>query len=186
VTVPKPSSRQAALPILQPTDSAWACGFVEGEGCIAITTTASWRFVYIQVTQSEPGKEALVELHRLFGGTLYQARSSTQTFAGNHPLWAWHLQSQSQVRRFLEAIQPYMHHPVKRDKATLALELLGRKLNEQKHKWTPEEDDLLRREYKRGKAEALAVKLSRTVQSITSRTVVLGLSEHPHSTTVTA
>lgn len=169
-------------------DAAWAAGFIEGEGGVTISSGAGYRYIVIHACQAVAGKACLDALADIFGGLAYAKKDyGDNSHLGSQQMWVWHLQSQSQVLRCLRAIAPHMRHAPKREKAELAIRLLSERITTQRRLWTPEEDTVLRRQYRAGNgrhpgnAKSLARKLKRSLASITSRCITLGLSHRTKS-----
>jgi hypothetical protein len=84
------------------TDLAWAAGFIEGEGCLAIERPPRCT---AQVTVSQLDKAPLVKLQNLFGG---QLRFDSKKEGGTtNPRWVWRV-STVFCREVLPLLVPYM------------------------------------------------------------------------------
>lgn len=82
------------------TDIAWAAGFFEGEGGLALgENRAGFRG---RITCSQKHLEPLTELKRLFNGVVYVRKNPMGNLQGS-----WELSSKTAVP-FLKAILPYI------------------------------------------------------------------------------
>lgn len=94
----------------------YLAGFFDGEGCIT-TTNGQWE---INCTQTEKnGTEALMEMQRRWGGSLYV----TQPLRENHsPAWRWKARG---IEAAIALTDMYLFLTVKLPKAQEALESLA-------------------------------------------------------------
>lgn len=87
------------FPNLIPTDVAWAAGFIDGEGCIAIARYT----LRLQVNQVDPAP--LIKLRELFGGAIHQQQVLRNS--RKRVLWSWAVGARNALY-VLEAIRPYL------------------------------------------------------------------------------
>jgi len=92
-----------------PTDWAYAAGFVDGEGCIAITRGLSRRrgryYYSVGVVVANRQREALDWLLSMWDGWVVQASSNP----GNaRPSWVWRSRTGGHAGPFLEGIRPWL------------------------------------------------------------------------------
>ncbi len=105
------------------TRIAWAAGFVDGEGCITISTRVRSRNrrdygLSLYVGQVDP--KPLLMLREMFGGSV--VRKSRQKFE-RRQMWMWRLTGRSAYAALL-VIRPYL--VVKADQADIAVEFQER------------------------------------------------------------
>jgi LAGLIDADG DNA endonuclease family protein len=132
---------------LLPEEIAYAAGFFDGEGHIAITHNIQAdkrkrkngkvyfyeRFqMHIEVSQKD--KTPLVWLRAKFGGNLIHGIRKRSYDRGTYSMWYWWLGA-SKAAEFLKLIQPFLI--VKRQEADVAIEFDGTMNRARKHSTTP-------------------------------------------------
>jgi hypothetical protein len=101
------------------TDLAWAAGIIDGEGCIYIDRSLGKKHattgytLRLEVTMGH--KQAVNQLHKLFGGTFRKSRSFGKK---NNIAWTW-IVCANQAETTLKIIRPYLI--IKAQEAKLAL-----------------------------------------------------------------
>ena len=94
-------------------DLAWAAGFIDGEGCVAVDSRKSPR-----ITVSNTDRRPLDRLQELLGGTIcVHGRGNPEK--GHRPSWVWAVHGGRSVRRVLAEVRPYL--VVKGEQADLVL-----------------------------------------------------------------
>jgi hypothetical protein len=81
-------------------DAAWASGFFDGEGCVALTRTAKGGFSVV-ATVTQKHLPPLEKLKSLFGGAVHDKGGNRKGYCHS---WAT---SAALAERFLRAILPY-------------------------------------------------------------------------------
>jgi hypothetical protein len=108
----------------EPTDIAWAAGFIDGEGCIYLKRSGARQRggglrYQPKLVVGNTAIEPLRKLRDLFGGSLYQRRPAR----GRHKAcWAWELGGGKQVGAALLAMLPYLVN--KKAEAEVLLEFI--------------------------------------------------------------
>ena len=102
-------------------DSAWAAGFIDGEGCITLhRNTLNGYVLRLQVSSSTI--EPLERLKEIFGGRLngpYANKGRYKDSYNRKPMWVWNNCGEN-AQAALRLIRPYM--ACKGEQADLALE----------------------------------------------------------------
>jgi len=112
---------------IKETDWAYAAGFVDGEGCIAIVrsfTPKRNRFYYgVQVVVANTDRRALDWMHQTWGGRVFAVNQSR---GAGRDSWTWRCGS-GIARTFLVGIRPWLRiKQAQCDNAIVMLELLLR------------------------------------------------------------
>ncbi len=112
----------------QDTDWAYAAGFVDGEGCIAVIRSYSeraGRYYYgVQIVVSNRDRDVLDWMQSLWGGWVVKARS---TDVRARQAWHWRCPTGLSARPFLTGIRPWLRIKVKQcDNALVMIEVLQR------------------------------------------------------------
>ena len=103
-------------------DTAWAAGFVDGEGWITIQRRSTkinnkvYNGHYLRIGVNHVAPEPLHELQRIFGGKL---RLSTRVVGNRKPRWTWTLSTASAAEA-LKRMMPYFKN--KQQVAALGLD----------------------------------------------------------------
>ncbi len=97
---------------MTPQDRGWAAGFLDGEGCI--TVSSSHRSFQLRVTAGQAQREPLERLQNLAGGSI-----SPQKIPSGKPFWQWEV-SGLKALALLTEILPEL--TVKHAEALIALE----------------------------------------------------------------
>jgi hypothetical protein len=108
---------------MKETTRAYAAGFVDAEGCIAIgknNSSASGLIYSARITVSNRSKEVIDYLVHHFGG--YYTRSKPPNERCNEN-YLWHVTSSQHIERFLSQIYPYLR--VKSSQADVLREYLA-------------------------------------------------------------
>jgi hypothetical protein len=79
---------------------AWAAGFHEGEGHIALRKNGG-----LVATVSQTNPEPLKRLQEIFGGSVY---GPSIIKGGNKPVWVWSLNNVSGTTRYVYSILPWL------------------------------------------------------------------------------
>lgn len=96
------------------TDTAWAAGFVDGEGCIGIYLSHK-KTHYLSLTVAGRQRRPLERLKKLFGGSVgWNNRPSA--FSGG--IWVWRVHSRNAANA-LKLMRPHMS--IKVGQADLAI-----------------------------------------------------------------
>jgi hypothetical protein len=126
----EPSVIDSLTTEIRDTDWAYAAGFVDGEGCIAIVRSFEpkrGRFYYgVQVIVSNRDRPVLAWMHETWGGWIVM-NSSVDRGPNARPAWNWRAPTGQSARRFLAGIQPFLR--IKRlqcDNAMAMIELSRR------------------------------------------------------------
>lgn len=107
---------------------AYVAGFFDGEGSVSIVRNRSqnrsdYHKLVVRVTQRSKHRLVLDRICEEFGGKVFVRSQQTRVSR----VWAeqadWQLQSTEPIRRFFEAIQPYL--VIKAAQAELALEFIS-------------------------------------------------------------
>jgi hypothetical protein len=101
-------------------DHAWAAGFIDGEGCIAIKRRSKTNGYVLWVIVGQSGHERPISLKRLaalYGGSVLPTTRDPRP--GRKPRWSWTIAS-SQAELCLRLVLPFLTE--KREQALLALE----------------------------------------------------------------
>lgn len=97
--------------------NAYVAGLLDGEGCIHLGVRKGTFRARVTVGMTSPALPLLTELRGLWGGSIYQLRPSTQSWAS---AWTWSIQGEP-ARQLLQAVLPYLR--LKRRQAELCLEV---------------------------------------------------------------
>ena len=111
------------------TDWAYAAGFVDGEGCIAVTRTflpARGFFGYgVAVVVSNRDRQVLEWFHELWSGLVVCASPEGRGLA--REAWNWRSPSGQSAQFFLQGIRPWLRIKTKQcDNALAVIQLLRR------------------------------------------------------------
>ena len=91
------------------TDWAYAAGFVDGEGCIAITRSFSKprnRFYYgVAVVAVNRDRDVLDWMRSLWAGWVVSMSRAT---ANDRPAWAWRSPTGTSAEPFLRGVRPWL------------------------------------------------------------------------------
>jgi hypothetical protein len=117
------------MPEIKDTDWAYAAGFVDGEGCIAIARSFQskpGRFYYsVQVVVANRDRAVLEWMQGLWGGLVVSA-SSPLNGPRTRPVWHWRC-SMGGARQFLSGVRPFLRIKGSQcDNALAMIELLQR------------------------------------------------------------
>lgn len=97
-------------------DAAWAAGFIDGEGSLAISVTSNGTFnIYVVAGNTDP--RPLLKLKELFGGRVV---NRTSRIANHRDHYVWTLTGKHNLLAFLDAVEPYL--VVKGEQAVLLKE----------------------------------------------------------------
>lgn len=103
-----------------PIDLAWAAGFFEGEGTVAISFSRN-RHARVHVTIANNDKQTLDFFQEHWSGCFYlRKRDKTKTKAND--TWWWSINAIVQTDHFLKTVMPYLRTDRVRSKFRLALE----------------------------------------------------------------
>ena len=103
---------------MKETETAWAAGYVDGEGCINITKNTSYGHI-VRVTIDSTDNRSLLVLLNLFGGRLngpYEPRNKDSY--NRKPIWVYSLCG-VEAQSALKKMRPYL--VIKQEQAELAL-----------------------------------------------------------------
>jgi hypothetical protein len=138
-------------PSLDPVFCAYAAGFIDGEGCLAITSRrkpegrATYYETLMVVSQIDPAP--LRELQAAFGGSIHILHTEYRIRKAWRPAHRWHL-SGTRLRACLQSLRPYLR--VKAAQADLMLEffeVLDRTRVNYGRAGMPDSAETLRRSY---------------------------------------
>lgn len=105
-----------------PTGLAWAAGFVDGEGCIALIhhkqqIKGVWYESFVlRLSVANTDLRSLHRLQEMFGGSIHSARRPLRVT--HKPCWNWYCQS-AKAETALTALLPYLF--TKKEQAELGL-----------------------------------------------------------------
>jgi len=109
---------------------AWAAGFIDGEGCVALVRDTT-RGTYVRLSVGQRTREPLTFLCELFGGSIHQEKT--------RPMWKW-VVSHRTASKALTELLPYL--VVKQDQAALALRFQSRRrVGGKRGAVNPQQDD---------------------------------------------
>jgi hypothetical protein len=119
------------------TNHAYVAGLIDGEGCIHLDVTGGVYSPRVTVGMTYPALHLLEALKAEWGGTLYQMRRATATWAA---AWTWHLTGY-RAMNLLITIRPYLRLKTVQAECAIQVgmirEALPKRANGQA-KWTPE------------------------------------------------
>ena len=102
---------EAPQVIHEATDLAWAAGFIDGEGCIAlyprrqILKGKTYHHFVLRLHVSNTDLLALERLQTLFGGSINKANHKDRPHY--KPCWTWYCNT-SRCEQALESLMPYL------------------------------------------------------------------------------
>lgn len=105
------------------TDLAWAAGFVDGEGCIALIyhkrpiKDRFYECYALRISVTNTDMRCLERLKGMFGGSINGLRHKDRP--NNKPCWTWYCTS-ANAERALRALLPYLFS--KKEQAAAGLE----------------------------------------------------------------
>ncbi len=102
---------------IQDAESAWAAGFMDGDGCISLARRN--RFKRPEIVADSTDRELLEEMKRLFGGTIVIKKKYKEH---HRQAWHWRLHGSDRVRAMLTAVLPHMRCQVKKQRGQLLLD----------------------------------------------------------------
>jgi len=115
---------------IKDTDWAYAAGFVDGEGCIAIArqlVAGRGRFYYsVQVVVSNRDRAVLDWMRDTWGGWVV-ANSASARGVKARPAWNWRCPTGQSARPFLIGIRPFLRLKIRQCDNALAMTLLSRR-----------------------------------------------------------
>ena len=118
------------MPEITDTDWAYAAGFVDGEGCIAISRSfvqAKERFYYsVQIVVSNRDRLVLDWMKTTWGGWIVSA-SSPYHGQKARQTWNWRTPTGQSARPFLTGIRPYLRVKLPQCDNALAMVELSRR-----------------------------------------------------------
>lgn len=106
----------------QETDLAWAAGFIDGEGCIALVKRTQilkgkpYQCFVLSLHVANTDLRTLERLKAMFCGTLYPTNHKNRP--NNKPCWTWYVRS-ALAAAALEKLMPYLFS--KREQAELGI-----------------------------------------------------------------
>jgi len=118
------------MPEIKDTDWAYAAGFVDGEGCIAISRSfvpTKLRFYYgVQIVVSNRDRVVLDWMKNTWGGWIVSAASPLRGQKARQA-WNWRTPTGQSARPFLKGIRPHLRVKLMQcDNALAMIELSGR------------------------------------------------------------
>ena len=118
------------MPEIKDTDWAYAAGFVDGEGCIAISRSFEprrGRFYYsVQVVVSNRDRGVLDWMQINWGGWIVSASSPLHGLKARQA-WNWRTPTGQSARPFLTGIRPYLRLKIAQCENALAMIDLSRR-----------------------------------------------------------
>lgn len=104
------------------TDKAWAAGFVDGEGCIALIGRSqvlkgkTYQCFVLSLHVANTDIRTLERLKTMFGGTIYPTNHKNRP--NNKPCWTWYCRS-ALAAAALDKLLPYLFS--KKEQAELGI-----------------------------------------------------------------
>lgn len=138
---------------IKDTDWAYAAGFVDGEGCIAVTRSyvrRLERFQYsVQIVVANNRREVLDWLQSIWGGWVVPLGSPDRSASGlAKESWHWRCPTGQNARPFLEGVRPHLRlKQAQCDNAIRMVDLLKRSHrtlgpNKMPPAWRDEQEDV--------------------------------------------
>ena len=125
-----PAALRLAMTEIKDTDWAYAAGFVDGEGCIAIARSFKprrGRFYYsVHIVVSNRDRGVLDWMQINWGGWIVSASSPLRGLKARQA-WNWRTQTGQSARPFLTGIRPYLRLKIPQCDNALAMIELSRR-----------------------------------------------------------